>query len=544
MVSCRKITTIILQIKKFIPLKKKGILRLMNKNKWYPFRQIRWKLTATYMLITLCVFFTTELILTVSSTRKAFLSENFANSLFQLSLQEGRNLLPFLRQEEINQNGLQRYIDQRFPFRNRPLPSDKIPPAILQNQDITPVLRLDNTIPTLESTYSSSKSTIIITDENGFIQATNRTEKFQIDENIFDFLSTDEAVYLTDVLDQELFAGTKYFYENTQTLYLAVPLIERFQLEGVIYMQIYSPSYSEILRHSFEVFYPRIPVLFLVSAIVGFLFGFLSARSITKRLDLVTKIAERWGAGDFSARINEQQLDEVGQLTRDLDLMADSFENLLQSKEQLAMLEERNRLARDLHDSVKQQLFAVNMTLAAVAALWKKHPDQAYERLEVTRNLSQQAQDELSDLIRTLRPLELSDTPLDEAIQEYLKDWKRQTHIAAVLEHEGAGDLSPEVEKSVYRIFQEALSNIARHSNATAISVSIKFSARQMELVIHDNGSGFNLKDVKRGIGLNSMRERAESCGGQFELNSTSNGTKIRITIPLQEEEGDQDENE
>src|SRR5665648_52722 len=339
----------------------------MNKNKWSPFRQIRWKLTATYMLITLCVFFTTELILTVASTRKAFQSENFANSLFQLSLQEGRNLLPFLRQDEINQNGLQRYIDQRFPFRNRPIPPDKIPPAIIQNQELTPVPRLDNTVPTLESTYSTSKSTITITDENGFIQATNRPEQFQIGENVFDFLIDDEAGFLTDVLDQELFSGTKYLYENTQTLYLAVPLIERFQLEGLIYMQIYSPSFIEILRHSFEVFYPRIPVLLLVSAIVGFLFGFLSARSITKRLDLVTKIAERWGAGDFSARINEQQLDEVGQLTRDLDLMADGFENLLQSKEQLAMLEERNRLARDLHDSVKQQLIAVNMTLAAVA---------------------------------------------------------------------------------------------------------------------------------------------------------------------------------
>ena len=496
------------------------------------------------MLITLCVFFTTKLILTVASTRKAFQSENFANSLFQLSLQEGRNLLPFLRQDEINQTGLQRYIDQRFPFRNRPIPPDKILPPAPQNQEFTAAPRLDNTLPKLESTYSSSLSTITITDENGIIQATNRPEQFQTDESIFDFLSADEAGFLSDVLNQELFSGARYLYGNAQTLYLAVPLIERLQLEGVIYMQIYSPSFIEILRHSFEVFYPRIPVLLLVSAIVGFLFGFLGARGITKRLDLVTKIAERWGAGDFSARINEVQLDEVGQLTRDLDQMADGFENILQSKEQLAMLEERNRLARDLHDSVKQQLFAVNMTLAAVASLWKKQPDQAYERLEVTRKLAQQAQDELSDLIRTLRPLELSDAPLGEAIQEYLKDWKRQTHIAAVLEQEGTGELSPGVEKSVYRIFQEALSNIARHSNATAISVSIKFSAQKMVLVIHDNGSGFNLNDVKRGIGLHSMQERAEFCGGQFTMSSSSNGTKISVTVPLQEQKGERHENE
>ncbi len=440
------------------------------------FRQIRWKLAALYTVITLCVFFTTELILTVSSTRQAFQSDNFANSLFQLSLQEGRNLMPFLRQAKINQQGIQRYIDQRFPFRNRPVSPDKFLSELTQKEELPPLRKPENIAPPLESSYSSSKSIIAVIDENGIIQASNSVEQFPIDKNIYEVLGPNETSYLTEVFTQELFSNTEYFYEDSQTLYLAVPLIERLQLEGVIYLRIYSPSFSEILSHSFKVFTPRIPVLLLVSGMVGFLFGFLSARSITGRLDRVTGIAERWGAGDFSARINEKQLDEVGQLTRDLDEMADSFENLLQSKEQLAMLEERNRLARDLHDSVKQQLFAVNMTLAAAAALWKKHPEQAFERLEVTRKLSQQAQDELSDLIRTLRPLELTEHPLMEAIQEYLDDWKRQTHIVAVLEQDGEGKLPPETEQSVYRIFQEALSNIARHSNASAISLSFSFT--------------------------------------------------------------------
>lgn len=517
---------------------------MIEKIKLSPFRQVRWKLTVLYTVITLCVFFTTELILTVTTTRQAFQSDNFANSLFQLTLKEGRNLLPFLRTDEINQNGIQRYIDQRFPFRNRLVTPDRLLPELPQEEEIPPLRNPGNIEPLLESSYSSSSSIIVVMDENGIIQASNSVEQFPIDKNIYEFLNQNETTYLTEVYTQELFSNTDFLYEDSQTLYLAVPLIERLQLEGMIYLRIYSPSFSEILIHSFRVFTPHIPVLLLVSGLVGFLFGFLSAESITSRLDRVTEIAKQWGEGNFSARINEKKIDEVGQLTRDLDQMADSFENLLQSKEQLAMLEERNRLARDLHDSVKQQLFAVNMTLAATKALWSKNPDKAYERLEVSRKLSLQAQNELSDLIRTLRPLELTEHPLMVAIQEYLDDWKRQTHIVAVLEQDGEGKLPPETEQSVYRIFQEALSNIARHSNASAISLSFTFTNDHMEIMIHDNGSGFDVHDVKRGIGLNSMRERAENCGGTFDLNSSKNGTKIKISIPLQEQKDMNDENE
>lgn len=512
---------------------------MMKKKTINPLRQIRWKLAIIYTVTTLCVFFVTDLILTVSTTRQAFLSDGFANSLFQLSLQEGRAMLPFLEQEKVNQVELQRLINQRFPFQNR-LPN---PATDFTNQPKPEKNNLEPA-PKLNASYSSSLSAVVITDENGIIQATNQTENYPINANLMDMVSPAEVEYLEDVADQEMFAEINYSYEDTQTLYLAVPLYKQFDLVGMIYMQIYSPSMFEILSYALDAFIPRIPVMLIVSALVGFLFGFLSARSITNRLDTVTRIAGQWGEGDFSARMDETQQDEVGELTRDLDQMADRFEELLQSKEQLATLEERNRLARDLHDSVKQQLFAVNMTLAAAAALWKKQPDKAFERLEITRKLSQQAQDELSDLIRTLRPLELTEQTLMEAITEYLNDWQRQTHIAAVLEQEGEGKLSSDAEQAVYRIFQEALSNIARHSDASAISLTISYSTADMKLTIHDNGKGFDVKNVNHGIGLNSMRERTESCGGQFTLNSTGNGTKIKVTIPLVPRTKKEQENE
>ena len=515
---------------------------MMKKKRINPFHQIRWKLALVYTLTTLCVFFMTELILTVSSTQQAFQNDTFANTLFLLARQEGNNLIPDLVQDEIPQARLQAFVEERFPFQAKLNPRVQRPPG--EVPEAPPDVRQEINDPPLSSSYSASKSSITITDENGIIQATNQPDNFSVNQSIYDSLSLVEANFLMEALSANFFGDIDYLYGNNQTLYLAVPLINQFDMVGMIYLQVYSPSIFESISHAFRFFIPRIPTLLLVSALVGLFFGFLSARSITWRLDHVAESAEKWGEGDFSTRIGETQKDEVGEFTRELDQMADRFEELLHSKEQLATLEERNRLARDLHDSVKQQLFAVNMTLAAASALWKKQPDKAYERLEVTRKLSQQAQDELSDLIRTLRPLELTERPLMEAIGEYLQDWKRQTHIAAVLEQEGEGVLAPEAEKAVYRIFQEALSNIARHSKATAISLSITYSAEWMNLVIHDNGIGFYTPDVKRGIGLDSMRERAESCGGSFKLISNGNGTKIKISIPLLAQPGEDVENE
>lgn len=516
---------------------------MMKKKLRNPLHQIRWKLALVYTLITLCVFFVTELILTVSSTQQAFQSDVFANSLTQLARQEGRMIVSDFIGDEIQQERLQIYVDERFPFQAKLTPRTQPRPGE-ETQDFAAEPKPGEPISfALSSAYSMTQSSITITDETGMVLATNKPDDFSIDKSIYETVSLVEANLIMGALDAVGFGEESYLYANNQTLYIVTPILENFETVGLIYLQVYSPSIFESLEHAFQFFIPRIPILLLVSALVGLFFGYLSAGSITNRLKRVTFSAEKWGEGDFSSRIGETQQDEVGDLTRDLDQMADRFEQLLQSKEQLATLEERNRLARDLHDSVKQQLFAVNMTLAAVAALWEKQPDKAYERLAVTRKLSQQAQDELSDLIRTLRPLELTERPLMEAITDYLEDWKRQTHIAAVLEQEGEGKLAPESEKTVYRIFQEALSNIARHSNATAISLSVEFKDEWMKLVIHDNGRGFDEKLVNRGIGLNSMRERAESCGGTFNLSSNGNGTRIKVYIPvLNEPEGTYDE--
>ena len=121
---------------------------------------------------------------------------NFANSLIQLSLQECRNMMPFLRSDEVNQAGLQQYIDQRFPFRNRPPEVDDLIP-----EQMRPDINVMMNAPILEASYSETKSVIIIADENGIIQATNRPESFPMNADLNSLLSSAEVTYLAGVME-------------------------------------------------------------------------------------------------------------------------------------------------------------------------------------------------------------------------------------------------------------------------------------------------------------------------------------------------------
>src|SRR5205807_4599506 len=127
----------------------------------------------------------------------------------------------------------------------------------------------------------------------------------------------------------------------------------------------------------------------------------------TRRLKNLTAAASRWSRGDFSTPAEDTSEDELGQVTQQLNLMAEQVQNLLQARQKLATLEERNRLARDLHDSVKQQVFAVAMQIGATRLLIQRDTAAAEVRLNEAQKLVRQAQQELTSLIRELRPVAL-----------------------------------------------------------------------------------------------------------------------------------------
>ncbi|MGZ3585278.1 MAG: sensor histidine kinase, partial [Ktedonobacterales bacterium] len=203
--------------------------------------------------------------------------------------------------------------------------------------------------------------------------------------------------------------------------------------------------------------------------------------------------------------------------------------------QQLAVVDERNRLARDLHDSVKQQVLATAMQVAAARALIDRDPAAAQQRLDQAEHLVGQAQQELNALISELRPAALGDKGLAPALRELATEWSRNSNITADVRVQGERRTSLEVEQALFRVAQEALSNVARHSGATSVDVRLAWEGDTLTLAIEDNGRGFDVATRDgAGIGLRSMRERVEALGGTLLVYGLSTGTRIEARVPVQ----------
>jgi signal transduction histidine kinase len=194
----------------------------------------------------------------------------------------------------------------------------------------------------------------------------------------------------------------------------------------------------------------------------------------------------------------------------------------------LAAAAERNRLARDLHDSVKQQVFATIMQLGAARVLLEREPHAAYAPVIEAEQLARQAGAELSLLIHELRPVSLDQRGLAETLRAYLNDWSRQSQIAIELRAGAGRPLAAAAEQALLRVVQEALANVARHSQATSVTVELSYNADAVALAIADNGRGFDTQTIQKGVGLASMRERLAELGGRLLIESRpGEGTRV-----------------
>ncbi|MFN2233201.1 MAG: sensor histidine kinase, partial [Anaerolineales bacterium] len=126
-------------------------------------------------------------------------------------------------------------------------------------------------------------------------------------------------------------------------------------------------------------------------------------------------------------------------------------------------------------------------------------------------------------------------TRFDETLNEYIIEWAHQTGIEGTLAVNGFRELSLEIKQAIYRIMQEALANVIKHSSAKSVEVTLRFADHSVEFCISDDGVGFDTQRQYDGIGLDSMRERVESLQGDFSVQSEPDqGTKIRISIPIE----------
>ena len=204
-----------------------------------------------------------------------------------------------------------------------------------------------------------------------------------------------------------------------------------------------------------------------------------------------------------------------------------------ETKEQVIQ-EERRRIARELHDSVSQQLFAAMMMISALNERADKFDEKEQKQLKMIEHVLSQAQSEMRALLLHLRPISLESKSLKSGIEGLLIELQTKVQMKIHWDIEDV-KLPEGVEDHLFRIAQELLSNTSRHSHATTLEVYLRQLDSTVLFKIEDNGVGFNSEEILPGsYGINNMKERVQGLGGQVKIVSFPNqGTTIEIKIPL-----------
>ncbi|CAM4076915.1 histidine kinase [Bacillus manliponensis] len=240
------------------------------------------------------------------------------------------------------------------------------------------------------------------------------------------------------------------------------------------------------------------------------IFGVLFVSSVRKYefdhhdMDILQVIAEHISLALENIRLNEQH-------------------------HELARMEERNRLARDLHDSVCQKLFSLTLMARGIEALVGKSNGEVGESLHDMQQLTKEALQEMRTLIWQLRP-----AGLENGLLLALKQYGEGLGLKILQHVEGVVDLPRAVEESLWRIGQEAFNNVTKHANVREVAVYMKVTKRGVTMNIVDYGQGFDILPVKKGtLGMTTMHERAQMLGGHVTIVSQPGETNVKVTVPL-----------
>lgn len=287
---------------------------------------------------------------------------------------------------------------------------------------------------------------------------------------------------------------------------------------------------------------------------------------VINRLQELAKALVGFGQDQLGVRLPVDDPDEIGQLSEAYNNMSQRIEeevkenralseHLYQQSQQRGELlkhlisvqeDERKRVARELHDDLGQALGALALRTEAVEMLIDSDTEKAISQLHVTRDLIKDATDSMYELILALRPSILDDLGLLSALQSQAEKTFEGSGIVFELRTDGLPErLEPELETTLYRIYQEALNNARRHSGAKKVSITISMHERFLESVIQDDGHGFDQEKLDaeshnlHGWGLLGIKERVSQWGGQVEITThPGQGTLIRLQFPIDEVNG------
>jgi signal transduction histidine kinase len=247
------------------------------------------------------------------------------------------------------------------------------------------------------------------------------------------------------------------------------------------------------------------PAVVVYAMVFGLGSALLLQWRVTRRLNLIADAADAWSEGDFTREVADTREDEIGRLSQRLDQMARQLEVLLAIKAELAGVNERQRLARDLHDTVKQKAFALQLQLAA-AERAKNLPQNVGHALEDARRITHEIQEELAQLIGGTA--DVSSEPFDQILARRADAWGRRGNFAVEADLAAARDLPAPQRPILIRVLDEALANVMRHSGAAHAEIAVRASGGRMELEVEDDGRGLG-QAAGEGMGLQNMKRRA-----------------------------------
>lgn len=284
--------------------------------------------------------------------------------------------------------------------------------------------------------------------------------------------------------------------------------------------------------------------LLLVNTAVSYRMG----RRVERRIDQLQLAMKQAAKNQSSVRLPNLSADVFSEIYREFNGLMEKQEanmKLLRTlgekhvleeapSQEEAVLEERRRLARDLHDTVSQQLFALHMASSSLPKLMDLNPEQGRQVMEQLIVMSSSAQKQMRGLIAQLRPMELQGKSLSEALDRWFPDYCRQNGLQGTMDLQEDVKLSEAIEHQLFLIIQEAMANVVKHAGAKEVRLLLGETDSQISLRIEDDGSGFRADQIRSGAyGLSTMRERAQKLGGDAEIfTKPGAGTRVRVWFP------------
>lgn len=264
--------------------------------------------------------------------------------------------------------------------------------------------------------------------------------------------------------------------------------------------------------------------------------AFTLAPILVRRIKRAEVVARGWTQGDMQARIDDTRTDEFGSLVRSFNTMADSFEGVIRTEQELAAAQERNRLARDLHDTAKQRAFALNLQLTALNALRGSNPAEAEKLIASALSLVHHLQSDLSNVIKRLSASTVVELGTREVLRQELQSLFQGSGIGWDVHIPEAIDAllkqANAVAQQLLLIVIEAAANVLKHSEASTFSVALFQDKQGYVLLLEDDGKGFDVNQTPAtGMGLASMKLRARGLpDGDFVVTKLEDG-RVQIAV-------------